>query len=381
MTLRWWHALLAVIASLSIHSAVAVWSESREVTIREAGVANAQIAILGNSQVDVVINGGEIIPEVAEPVTARRTIPPINAKEATRAEPHIIPDMTAAAIVPRPQSSLPVLVPASPRQLPEDKKPNSLSPVEAPAATSKTQPAQVPASKAVSVAKPQVMATEVKPTERAAPVETLKPSSPVAVEPTGSPVRVPQKIIPNAEQKTAEDVEVAKVIKPIEPTTKTPKPKVVRKKKQATAKQQANRDNKEAKNGRSNKTAKQGRASGDNTSKKKSGGTKAGGKNRGVEGNAAVSNYPGKIRRKLRRHQRYPRNARSGRLRGTVRVSFTIGADGGARNVRIADSSGESILDAAAIALVKRASPFPKIPAGANRNNWPFSIPIRFAPP
>ncbi|KFB09815.1 TonB family protein [Nitratireductor basaltis] len=95
-------------------------------------------------------------------------------------------------------------------------------------------------------------------------------------------------------------------------------------------------------------------------------------------GNAAVSNYPGKVASRLRRALKYPREARRQKLRGEVRVSFTVNRNGGVSGIRVVRSSGSSILDQAAIATVQRAAPFPRIPAQAGRNSWPFTIPLAF---
>lgn len=80
-------------------------------------------------------------------------------------------------------------------------------------------------------------------------------------------------------------------------------------------------------------------------------------------GNAAVSNYPGQVMRRLSR-QRKPRL----NFQGTALVSFSIASNGRLAGARVARSSGSPKLDAAALALVRRAGPFPKPPPGAKRN-------------
>lgn len=95
-------------------------------------------------------------------------------------------------------------------------------------------------------------------------------------------------------------------------------------------------------------------------------------------GNAAVSNYPGKVRRKLNRAFRYPAEAKRQGLRGVAHVSFTVTSGGGLAGVRIAKSAGSALLDGAALDAVRRAAPFPAIPAGAERDKWVFTIPLEF---
>ncbi|WP_412050744.1 cell envelope integrity protein TolA [Hoeflea sp. Naph1] len=95
-------------------------------------------------------------------------------------------------------------------------------------------------------------------------------------------------------------------------------------------------------------------------------------------GNAAVSNYPGKVASKLRRALRYPKAARKDRLKGQAVVSFTVAANGSVSSIRIVRSSGSLILDNAALEAVHRAAPFSPIPSGAGRNSWRFSVPLAF---
>jgi protein TonB len=95
-------------------------------------------------------------------------------------------------------------------------------------------------------------------------------------------------------------------------------------------------------------------------------------------GNAAVSNYPGKIVAKLRRALRYPSEARGRRLNGVAQVRFVIGSSGDVGSVGLAASSGSPVLDEAALATVHRAAPFPPIPEGAGRSSWTFTIPLAF---
>ncbi len=95
-------------------------------------------------------------------------------------------------------------------------------------------------------------------------------------------------------------------------------------------------------------------------------------------GNAAESNYTGKVRLKVQRHFRYPKSADRAGLGGTVTVRFSVSAGGGVSGVRIVRGSGSPVLDEAALNAVRNAEPFPKIPEGANRTNWLFELPLQF---
>jgi len=81
---------------------------------------------------------------------------------------------------------------------------------------------------------------------------------------------------------------------------------------------------------------------------------------RAAGGNASVSNYPGMVMKKLR-------STKKDRLgtEGRVVVGFGIAANGALASVQVVRSSGNATLDAAAIAYVKRAAPFPPPPPGA----------------
>lgn len=93
-------------------------------------------------------------------------------------------------------------------------------------------------------------------------------------------------------------------------------------------------------------------------------------------GNAAVSNYPGKVAAKLRRVSRsLSRSAQSG-ARNNAQVSFVVTSSGGVDAVRLVKSSGSPELDKAALAIIRRAAPFPPIPPEAQRSSWAFALPI-----
>lgn len=87
-------------------------------------------------------------------------------------------------------------------------------------------------------------------------------------------------------------------------------------------------------------------------------------------GNAAASNYPGKVYARIAR----TRQKNSGG-RGVAHVGFTVSASGQAVGISVSRSSGNARVDSAALAHVKRAAPFPKPPSGAQTR---FVIPIEF---
>jgi periplasmic protein TonB len=92
----------------------------------------------------------------------------------------------------------------------------------------------------------------------------------------------------------------------------------------------------------------------------------------GSGGDAEVARYPSQVIGKLRSAMR------QGGRRGEVLVRFTVTANGGLAGISISRSSGDSEVDAAGVAIVQRAAPFPPIPAAAGRSSWTFDIPLAF---
>lgn len=80
----------------------------------------------------------------------------------------------------------------------------------------------------------------------------------------------------------------------------------------------------------------------------------------------------------VEKNKRYPEAARSRRAQGTAQVSFTLDRKGMVVNARVAQTSGSSALDAEAIALLKRAEPFPAPPASLPGEFVVVRQPIRF---
>ena len=88
-------------------------------------------------------------------------------------------------------------------------------------------------------------------------------------------------------------------------------------------------------------------------------------------GNAAVSNYPGQVMERIRRTRQQRVSGR-----GVAVVSFSIGNNGGLAAASIQRSSGSPAIDAAALAHIQRAAPFPAPPAGAGRS-FSFEFVVR----
>lgn len=91
---------------------------------------------------------------------------------------------------------------------------------------------------------------------------------------------------------------------------------------------------------------------------------------------ATSAQWQSRLMAHLERRKRYPGDARSRGERGTVYVRFSIDSSGNVGSVSLARSSGFSALDNEVLSLVRRASPVPAPPPGANKT---ITAPVRFS--
>lgn len=311
--------------------------------------------------------------EVQQPITAER---PTTAP-AERAEP-VGPELQATAVEPDAQATA-----VAPARL----EPDILA---------TDRPEIVQDSNTVQKSVDAVQAESIEPTE-ATPVgpvetvvaETVKPSENEPVQADKAVEAEPEQVV-KAETEMVEKlpeevvrpepkpVEVAQEAPtPVKPTEEKPVEKKVQKKPAKQARTQDKPAEKPVKQatragsgGRNQADTRRGQVDGKENGD--SAQASRGGSRNGEVGNAAVSNYPGKVRQKLARMARSSRASQ----RGNVMVSFVVTASGG---VRAVSASGNPGLQAEALKVVNRAAPFPPIPAGAGRSSWEFNIPLTFA--
>ncbi len=81
----------------------------------------------------------------------------------------------------------------------------------------------------------------------------------------------------------------------------------------------------------------------------------------------------------LARHKQYPVEARRRHITGVVTVRFRVHADGRLDECSIVDSSGNRLLDAAALAMLRRAQPLPRIPPALAMNSLSIKLPVEFS--
>lgn len=88
--------------------------------------------------------------------------------------------------------------------------------------------------------------------------------------------------------------------------------------------------------------------------------------------------YIANIRGMLGQHKYYPPAARRRGVQGTVRLYMVIDRSGRVVSVSVARSSGSTVLDQAAITMIKRAAPLPAMPDGLLRTRLEIILPVRF---
>jgi len=97
-----------------------------------------------------------------------------------------------------------------------------------------------------------------------------------------------------------------------------------------------------------------------------------------VKDNKALLRYQDRVKQKIESCKKYPRWAKRQGFEGIVYLSFTILANGEAKNIRIVQPSQFDILNREAIATVNRASPFLPIPEDFNRSYVEMEVAIVF---
>lgn len=80
----------------------------------------------------------------------------------------------------------------------------------------------------------------------------------------------------------------------------------------------------------------------------------------------------------LKRYQRYPRAARRAGLEGIAQVRFVIDRSGTLRERELVASSGHAVLDRAALELLERAAPYPRLPGRIAVELIELTLPVEY---
>ncbi|MEX5578372.1 TonB family protein [Pseudophaeobacter sp. A-200-2] len=321
-------ALLALTMAAVAHAGAVVFTDTApveqaggETALAAEGSAFANLAVGVEAPQPAAVmpeqpRAAQQTPEAAQPVET----PQVQRQaQFPMLEPVFVPVVTAAQTPG---------IEVTPPQVHSDPIPlKAVTPTPPTTALPPTQPAVQQAAKPME-------AVEQEPVEQAeAPQPPMEQAPPVeqSLKPRPRPLRPPQ--VAKAEA----------VHTPPEPTTPSAQPR-----------------------GNSNANATRGVAEG--AAKQPGGQSRQTGSKARQQGNAAASNYPGLI---LRRIERAKRRAN---VRGEAVVAFRIAPSGGLAQVAIARSSGSARLDDIALAQVRRAAPFPPPPAGARTS---FAVRIK----
>ncbi len=397
---------LALLASCIFHASVALFFlQANDEQVLMEGAESSGIAFLGNAPDDQVSAGD--VSETGDPAVNVTMIAMLEAKAVETVEAEAVPveeTVETAEFVEAERADVDTLEPVTdtPEQAEaaEEAQPQPTEQVEE--TTAEAEPVALIRHEQPVTAEPLPASPAAEPTPEILATDRLEPVEDYNLVPKQVEVQ-PAEHIETAEASPVETakaspVEAAKVesVKPKEtrPVEAEPKPEAVEEKpaqskpaKQAEKKPAAEKAAKKAagkapakakagSGGRNQADTRRGVADGQadgRTAQKSKGGKRSG------AGNAAISNYPGKVASKLRRTLRYPAEAKRQKLRGEVQVGFVVSAAGGVGSIRVVSSSGSPVLDKAALETVRRAAPFPAIPANAGRSNWPFTVPLNFS--
>jgi periplasmic protein TonB len=93
----------------------------------------------------------------------------------------------------------------------------------------------------------------------------------------------------------------------------------------------------------------------------------------------AVGRWEAQVTLRLADQRRFPPEAKG--QNGAAKVAFTIDRSGRLISETLIESTGSPLLDAEAIAMVKRAQPFPPPPAEVREDSPKFELPVVFSSP
>jgi periplasmic protein TonB len=92
----------------------------------------------------------------------------------------------------------------------------------------------------------------------------------------------------------------------------------------------------------------------------------------------AVPTWKSQVVAVLERNKRYPASSQSRREQGVAQVFFSLDRQGRVIDSRVVRSSGAAALDEEALALLRRAQPFPAPPVELGGTRVDLTVPIRF---
>ncbi|KQV83705.1 energy transducer TonB [Rhizobium sp. Root1220] len=294
--------------------------------VEEAGEA-VSVVILGDSEADQASAGEEAEEPKPEEIVAESVQP--QTMQAAASVPTEVQPTETEVVVPSQEVT-------------------RVSPENAVAAEPEILVSQQPAETAVvqpmATQVPAELPPSVPPVAEAAPeeVKPVQPTEPVEIAP--EPDQTPK---PAAKPKAEKPVEKPKPVEKREPSKKA------------------------GSKGENSQDSVRGASDGSATAASNQNSSAAG--SRGGAGSAAVANYPGKVQSRIRRAVKVPSEYKRMSAAMSVRVRLTIDGSGGLSGLSVARSSGIPELDRAVVEGVRRAAPFPPLPAEWGKPVWSFT--------
>ncbi|QUS56497.1 TonB family protein [Pseudovibrio brasiliensis] len=409
----------ALLVSVSVHAAGFAWFYARAPEVQVASTRSTSLSVVGSIE-DLIAGTKEVVEpiepdqpdeieprefETETPVEQVKEVGPVEPIEVAKAE--IAPVQPVESIVP--QAVKPVVVPVTEgvtikAEVEPIKPTEELEPLERQVQPEQIRPAEVQEVKPLEVAK-------VQPLEQPKPVEHVKEVEPVKLEELEKVVQSdevkpsePEKLeeakkevseeLKPVEKKTAEPVEDKKELeaKPVEtevaavtvpiPRAAPPRPKQVQK---TTPKKIAKKASTKAKKEPAKKAGNSevNSVRGSKVARKGSSAAKKGNNIAGSgdsAGNAAASNYWGKVQKKIQRaaNSRYPRREKRRSKSGDVQIRYTIQRDGSVTGITLAVSSGNKRFDEAARKAIRTAAPFDPLPQSIRGNSVTRTTHVQF---
>lgn len=367
----------ALFVSAAIHASAAGWFYQSEDETNIAGGSPVEISLLGDAfQNETAAGGPSQMVEPTEPEVVTETSDELAEAEIVKptTAPTMVDPVTTATINPDVVKVVEtkILMAQANETEPVQQTPSELiafaeaEPMEL--LTAEIQLADIN----IASLQPVLLSekTIIPPLLEMEPV-TVKPETPVT----------PDEVTPeNSEAETASPT--IEKIEPLEPelTVKPERKKVPKKKKiskkPVKKKKKARKKTGAGSGGKGKKNTRAGDSEGSKTAKKNAT-RKSKGKKSSKSGNASVSNYKGKVRRKVKRSFHRPRGGAKSRKDAVVR--FVLSSSGSVRSVRLVRSSGSKKLDQAALSAVRRAAPFPKPPGNLRGGSLNFTLPFRLS--
>ncbi|MGK7754235.1 MULTISPECIES: energy transducer TonB family protein [unclassified Roseovarius] len=348
----------AAAAALVLHGTVVAAVFQGE-AIEIEGDAGGLEASIGNSFADMA--AGVMTPDATEEaveetppeeVTSQDTPDEVTEEETPQETTQVTPEET---VQDRPEDTTPEVAPQETAEPVEQAETAPMTPTETPV-ENMPEPVEAQPVEQAEIT-PNVPLVPVTPSETV-PEESVQPTEPQQAE-VLEPVDEAPSAVTRSLRPKPRSAEFEEAHKPEPPKAQ---PKRTEPKPQRTTQSQPKPQPK----GNAQQNARTGTATGSQSTRQSA---SQGTGNSQASGNAAASNYPGKVMRKISRVPR-PRVG----SRGTAVVAFRIAGNGGLAGVSIARSSGSSALDQAAVRMIQRAAPFPPPPAGARTS---FSINIK----